>query len=285
MTPATVINDKHTDHLLPAELLERRVRILLVGCGGTGSSMATGLVYLHQALLAYGHPQGLHVTLVDGDRISHTNCVRQPFSESEVGLYKADVLATRINLFWGLDWTAENRFLNEQWDRDARPFQIIISCVDSRAARKSVTETCAFGKAHYWLDLGNNSDTGQFVLGEPPRADQSAVRLPTVADLFPEIIDPGLDAKDKLPSCSALEALESQSPFINQTLAYQALALLAQFFRRGRLTYHGGFLNLRTGRLSPLAVNLAVRKGVAAKSKPTASNRRAKHNGSAVIPA
>jgi PRTRC genetic system ThiF family protein len=247
--------------------------------------MATGLVYLHQALLAYGHPQGLHVTLVDGDRISRTNCVRQPFSESEVGLYKADVLATRINLFWGLDWTAENRFLNEQWDRDARPFQIIISCVDSRAARKSVTETCAFGKAHYWLDLGNNADTGQFVLGEPPRPNQSGVRLPNVADLFPEIIDPGLDAKDKLPSCSALEALESQSPFINQTLAYQALALLAQFFRRGRLTYHGGFLNLRTGRLSPLAVNLAVRKGVAAKSKPTASNRRAKHNGSAVIPA
>jgi PRTRC genetic system ThiF family protein len=285
MTPATVINDKHTDHLLPAELLERRVRILLVGCGGTGSAMATGLVYLHQALLAYGHPQGLHVTLVDGDRISWTNCVRQPFSESEVGLYKADVLATRINLFWGLDWTAENRFLNEQWDRDARPFQIIISCVDSRAARKSVTETRAFGKAHYWLDLGNNADTGQFVLGEPPRADQSAVRLPTVADLFPEIIDPGLDAKDKLPSCSALEALESQSPFINQTLAYQALALLAQFFRRGRLTYHGGFLNLRTGRLSPLAVNLAARKGVAAEVKPTTSRRRAKHNSSAAIPA
>lgn len=285
MTPATVINDKHTEHLLPAKLLERRVRILLVGCGGTGSAMATGLVYLHQALLAYGHPQGLHVTLVDGDRISRTNCVRQPFSESEVGLCKADVLATRINLFWGLDWTAENRFLNGR-NRDALPFQIIISCVDSRAARKLVTETPAFAKALYWLDLGNNADTGQFVLGEPHTGtSQSTVRLPNIADLFPEIIDPGLDEKDKLPSCSALEALESQSLFINQTLAYQALALLAQFFRRGRLTYQGGFLNLQTGRLSPLAVNPAVRKGIAAKSKPTASNRRAKHNGSAAIPA
>ena len=56
MTPLTKINGNLHEHLLPAKLLKERVRVLVVGCGGTGSTMATGLVYLHQAMLAYGHP-------------------------------------------------------------------------------------------------------------------------------------------------------------------------------------------------------------------------------------
>jgi hypothetical protein len=31
---------------------------------------------------------------------------------------------------------------------------------------------------------------------------------------------------------------------VNQTLAYEALAMLARLFRYGRLFYHGGFVNL-----------------------------------------
>jgi hypothetical protein len=45
------------------------------------------------------------------------------------------------------------------------------------------------------------------------------------------------------------------TPFVNQTLAYQALAMLARLFRYGRLSYHGGFVNLQTGRTAPIAVN------------------------------
>ena len=54
----------------------------------------------------YGHPSGLAVTVIDGDRISAANCVRQPFSASEIGLFKSVVLINRLNLFWGLDWQA-----------------------------------------------------------------------------------------------------------------------------------------------------------------------------------
>jgi len=91
-------------HHIHPELLKHKVRVLVVGCGGNGSAIAAGLPYLHQALLAYGHPEGIHVTLLDPDVISATNCVRQPFSRSEIGLYKSVVLANRLNLFWGLDW-------------------------------------------------------------------------------------------------------------------------------------------------------------------------------------
>jgi hypothetical protein len=105
MTPVIGTKTKREiEHRIPAGLLEKRVRITVVGRGGTGSAITAGLPHLHQAVLAAGHPQGLDVTLIDGDRISRTNCVRQPFSESEIGLHKSTVLATRINLFWGLGW-------------------------------------------------------------------------------------------------------------------------------------------------------------------------------------
>ena len=46
-------------HTPDPQLLERPIRILVVGCGGNGSAIVSGLPYLHQALLAFGHPGGL----------------------------------------------------------------------------------------------------------------------------------------------------------------------------------------------------------------------------------
>ena len=243
-----------TEHQIPSALLQKKVQVTVVGCGGTGSAIAAGLPCLHQAMVALGHPHGLDVTLVDGDRISRTNCVRQPFSESEIGLYKATVLATRINLFWGLGWKGEPHFVDEGWGHET---DILFGCVDTRAARNAMTRTPAYWNCHYWLDLGNNADSGQFVLGQPENQRNKAqdCRLPTAPELFPELINAKLDKKDRLPPCSALEALERQEPFVNQTLAYQALAMLARLFRYGRLSYHGAFVNLRTGRTTSLAVD------------------------------
>jgi PRTRC genetic system ThiF family protein len=255
MTTATVTkSNPDSEHRISAGLLEKKVKIAVVGCGGTGSAIAAGLPHLHQALLAWGHPFGLDVTLIDGDRISRTNCVRQPFSESEIGLFKSTVLATRINLFWGLGWKGIPRFVDENWGQET---DILVGCVDSRAARKAMTRTGTYWNCHYWLDLGNNADSGQFVLGQPENETNKTgeLRLPTASELFPELINAKLDKKDRLPSCSALEALERQEPFVNQALAYQALAMLARLFRYGRLSYHGGFVNLRTGRATALPVD------------------------------
>ena len=57
------------------------------------------------------------------------------------------------------------------------------------------------------------------------------------------------------PSCSAVEALERQEPFVNSTLAQHALALLARLFRYGEISYHGGFINLATGTTSVLRID------------------------------
>ena len=232
-----------THHIHP-ELLKHKVRVLVVGCGGNGSAIAAGLPYLHQALLAYGHPEGVHVTLLDPDVISPTNCVRQPFSRSEIGLYKSVVLANRLNLFWGLDWQGIPERLDTKRRLDG--VDIVIGCVDTRKARSAIAK-CAENRSEvdYWLDFGNNPDSGQFVLGEPlnRRNRRHSLRLRTVSELFPEVIEGGLD-RDYLPSCSAAEALDRQEPFVNPALANYALALLARLFRYGTICYHGAFVSI-----------------------------------------
>jgi PRTRC genetic system ThiF family protein len=130
--------------------------------------------------------------------------------------------------------------------------------VDTRAARgvidRSVTKKSSY--VTYWLDLGNNSSSGQFVLGQPlnGRNRRETDRLRCVSELYPEIAD-AAGGEDPLPSCSAVEALERQEPFINQTLAASALAMLARLFRYGRLSYHGGFFNAGTGQMTSLPVD------------------------------
>lgn len=70
-------------------------------CLGCASAVLLGLHYPHQAMKVWGHARGRGVMLADGDLVSETNCVRQPFASADVGLNKAVVLINRVNLFWG----------------------------------------------------------------------------------------------------------------------------------------------------------------------------------------
>ncbi len=250
-------------HRIHAELLERQVRMLVVGCGGTGSAVVAGLPYLHQSLVAWGHPGGLHVTVLDGDAISPVNCVRQPFSRSELGLNKAVVLVNRLNLFWGFRWEAvpahlkPGESISRNHSGDDLRAHIVIGCVDTRAARAAICDAVSnWSTTSYLMDLGNKADSGQFILGEPPneRNRRSRLRLRTAAELFPEICDPTLDDGNE-PSCSAIAALDRQGPYINSTLAQHALALLARLFRQGEISYHGGFINLASGATSVIRID------------------------------
>ncbi|HEY1256609.1 MAG TPA: PRTRC system ThiF family protein [Terracidiphilus sp.] len=249
------------EHTLPGYLLgQKPVRVLVVGAGGTGSAIVMGLPYLDQAMRVWGRSSGLEVVMMDADTVSKTNCVRQPFSVSDIGQNKATVLINRINLFWGTRWRAEPTYFDEHtFDRiNDRSIDLLIGCVDTRAARSIVARALTKGRNRtaYWLDLGNNAASGQFVLGQPlnARNRRKATRLRTVSELYPEIIDAEA-GEDPLPSCSAVEALDRQEPFINQTLASAALAMLARLFRYGKLTHHGGFFNAETGRMTALAVD------------------------------
>jgi PRTRC genetic system ThiF family protein len=248
------------EHSLPESFLRphQPVNVLVVGAGGNGSAIFLHLPYLHQALRVWGHA-GLNVTLVDGDEVSETNCVRQPFASADVGLNKAVVLANRVNLFWGLRWRAVPEHFRRDFLDDSRDqTHLLISCVDTRAARQMIAGAVTSNRnsTAYWLDLGNNAASGQYVLGQPRnwRNAQKGDRLRTVVELYPDIAAPEI-GEDPLPSCSAIEALERQEPFINQVLATSALAMLSRLLRYGTISHHGAFFNATTGRMSIMPID------------------------------
>lgn len=241
-------------HNIQRELVQRPVKVFVIGAGGTGSHVLTGLAQLHHAMLALGHPGGLDVKVCDGDVVSPTNVGRQMFFPSDIGRNKAEVLVQRLNMAMGLNWQA----IPEKWDSSGNEGvgynmpDLIIGCVDNRATRRMIASLNPYNPS-YWLDMGNAQNGGQVILGQV--GGRAGGRLPHVGDLYPEAIDPSLDGKDDSPSCSMAEALEKQSLFINRAMALYGLNLLAELFRHGKIDYHGVFVSLKTARTTPLKID------------------------------
>ena len=245
-------------HRLDAGCFGKKIVCSVIGCGGNGSQMLTGLARLDHALRALGQ-EGLYVHAIDPDHVSPANVGRQLFSPADVGRNKAEVLITRINAFYGTGWEASPRAFRSM---DAR-VHFLITCIDTRLGRAiindSITRRHGFSgyiKPHYWMDLGNRAEDGQVIIGQPAAGREwkrKKDRLPTVAELLPEIIKPGRE--DNTPSCSLAEALEKQHLFVNQAVTTAALQILWQLLRAGVIDWHGAFINLKTGRTTPLPVD------------------------------
>ena len=248
------------EHLIKPELLSRRVRVHLVGVGGNGAQMAGCLARLDIAMRALGHPGGLHVVAFDADDVSPSNVGRQLYSPSDVGQNKALLTIHRLNLFYGLDWQGRPWRYEQLRPNDATA-DIVVSCVDSRSARRVLHQVLIHPACgtRYWLDLGNTESTAQAVLGEPARTGRGAdeVRLPCVTELFPELLDADLP-DDNAPSCSVRMSLASQGLFVNDTVVRFAAQLLYELFSRGRLAQHGVVINLASNRTGPIDVNPEV---------------------------
>lgn len=244
------------EHFFPQELLQRSVRVSLVGAGGNGSRMLTGLAELDYAIRKCGHPGGLDVTVYDDDLVSESNVGRQRFSPADVGINKAVVLVHRLNMSYGLAWKAvPQRFAAD--DVHGEDLDLVVSCVDTKGARREIHSGIIDSyRGLYWLDLGNRASDGQVVLGQGQGYMQKTEpRLPLVTELFSEILDESIPEDETTPSCSVAEALERQELFINMAVCAFALDLLYKLFRKGKISHHGAFVNLEAGRVTPLAVD------------------------------
>ena len=101
-----------------------RVTVNLIGAGGTGSQVLSALARMDYALYKLGHP-GLHVTVYDDDVVTDANIGRQLFRGADIGQNKANVLVTRINTFFGVDWEA----VSERYGENKQQANITITCV------------------------------------------------------------------------------------------------------------------------------------------------------------
>ncbi len=237
--------------VIPNGLLSPQpLRVALVGVGGTGSEMASNLVHLHHALRALGFG-GLDVTLFDPDVVSEANVVRQRYLPSDIGLFKAEVLAHRVNLSCSFAWKAVPERFKTAYAR--RSWDLVISCVDTRAARRQLHNAAFSGRValwKLWLDCGNDATFGQAILGTPrPGQGPFAHTLPCATELHPELMDVSRP-DDLTPSCSAIEALTRQDLMVNKMVATLATDILWRLFRDGRLADHVRYFDLRRGTLA-----------------------------------
>jgi PRTRC genetic system ThiF family protein len=229
-------------------LAERAVAVHVIGAGGTGSALLSGLVQLGMALRELGHP-GLDVTVWDDDTVSKANIGRQLFAPADIGKPKAAILVNRINLSMGLKWKCEVARFTEVADVT---HGVLIGCVDSRHARAQIFSRFRRSRGLIWLDCGNNQYTGQVVFGA---REHGVTVVPSVGDLFPETVDAAGDKGDDLPSCSLAEALTKQDLMINRFVADTAVNLLFQLFRKGEVETQGAFIDVARFSMMPIPLD------------------------------
>lgn len=245
------------------------VTVNLIGGGGTGSQVLTCLARLDVTLRALGHP-GLFVKLYDPDTVSGTNIGRQLFTESEIGLNKAQCLISRVNNFFGNDWMAKPCCyppqIGETGSGDMA--NLFITCTDNPKSRlnlwkilKQVRKMSLYDreKPLYWMDFGNGQTFGQVLLGtisqkiKQPNSEkyESVNWLPVITEYTNYA---RVKVEDSGPSCSLAEALEKQDLFINSTLAQLGSNILWKMLRNGMIEHRGAYLNLGTMKMNPINV-------------------------------
>ncbi|MCA3018804.1 MAG: PRTRC system ThiF family protein [Rhodocyclaceae bacterium] len=250
-----------------------QVDVHLIGAGGTGSHVLSGLVDIAMTL-PHVKRQSINVTVWDSDTVSTANLGRQRFYPADVGANKAEVLVHRINAFFGLNFVAKpcrltaTSYLEKSYGRK----KIVIGCVDSAAARRTIGEWVKNNTFAYWLDCGNTSSTAQAVLGQPlyhHGHNDVYGRLPTVLELFPTLRDASVPDDDQ-PSCSVAEAIQKQDLTVNRASAQAALEILWTLLRQGSISYSAKFVNTRSGQVSTLRVDPKAwrRFGHVGKRKP-----------------
>lgn len=204
-----------------------RIKVALVGVGGTGSFILPELVMLSKTLeMLDRKPLEIHV--YDDDVVEPHNCGRQKFFEADIGQYKSKVLCNRVNRAM----SADCEYFIERIDEDkllTNKYNIVISCVDSLKSRRIIASyfnqmvqikqrTNRFSRFYYWLDCGNSKDFGQIILASP--IDKNP--LPHIFELHPNIKE-----KKNEPSCSLRASLNEQSFMINKLTGVYCLQILS----------------------------------------------------------
>ncbi len=240
------------------------LHLWLVGCGGTGSYVAESLARLAYVFKQVG--KNVNITFVEPDIVEGKNLGRQRFCQSELGLNKATTLALRYNLTWGLEISAipdyfDPKLVKSYWN----DLVIIIGCVDNSAARRSLGKTLEINRHAeipriWYLDAGNNFDSGQILLGShnsleelTPHLDKfkkigimgalpsPVLQCPNLIELRPE------ELGNTHLSCAELANLNAQSLTINQTIASIVTDYLFRLTLTKDLRKFATFLNLKSG--------------------------------------
>jgi len=225
-----------------------RMQVVLVGCGGTGSFIAQDI-----ARIAYHQKQkyfNIDITFVDFDFVEEKNVGRQNFVYREIGRNKAEVLALRYNLSYGLKIASSPMPLQKTGlcKSEAEIF-IVVGAVDNNKARKEIHKCLRheYGDYKFWLDCGNYNNGGQILLGNSFRREEKDYRL----NLCKEIPYPSVQMKELIQkekeikvSCADAALREEQSLMINRAMATFAGQYLYDIIVKREINKYQTFINL-----------------------------------------
>lgn len=285
------MENHRTDHVgvVPPLFLggPHKVSVTLIGAGGTGSHLLDGLAQLDRTIRLLGH-NGLFVTVYDDDVVEPHNIGRQAFGFNDLGENKAHALIARVNRMWHTRWIASSNRFNPPDESAGMLGNIILTAVDHNATRNRIHELFRSGfsrpdlevqqeheemlRTHYWVDVGNEKDFGQIVLGGKYLPDCVEVKQANTGSVYDEQDAGG-------PSCSAQESLAQQDLFINRIMAAHALDMIWNIFRKGVILRSAIYVNINQQTYSVRATkttNNGTQKNVHEARKRTARVRRSK---------
>lgn len=223
--------------------LKRPVKIVMLGCGGTGGHIAP-----HLYRLLYSLDRPVRFIIADGDKVEEKNLVRQNFIKADLGENKAKVLAQRYSSVFGIETEYIPEFIEDRERlaelvtplRQDRGYMtpsvdelvIVIGCVDNNKSRKLMNEVFKSVSPLVYIDSGNGEYTGQVVCGI--RSGKRTVFKP-VCSIFPDI----LEETDKFPtelSCAEASVSAPQSIVANITAATLVVNMVYNILVDGNLS-------------------------------------------------
>jgi PRTRC genetic system ThiF family protein len=257
--------------------MARKPTVVIVGVGGTGSLLADSICRILKN-------SDIKLLLVDMDRVEEHNLLRQNYYAGDIGKFKSQVLAERLSHQYGRPIGYSVMPYEKDMFDTPSPIGtqkamnlIILGCVDSAAARRSIADTFSahFMDDIWWLDSGNGHSSGQILIGnvkekgslkESFDADTHTVsKLPIPSVQLPALLIPPT-VPERPRDCAEAVEDDAQSPTINQAMA----TLMTDFTWKllsGKLTSMAAYVDLDAGTLqyvpaAPLTVARMLSMGV-----------------------
>lgn len=244
----------------------KRMTFYIVGAGGTGGyfirDFARFIYSFYERRIDKGDRDKIRIIVIDGDDVEEKNLLRQNFIPSDLGKNKAEVMTARYNKAFGIGMEYIPQFFNKELYDDLKRSEtdygtcdVFIGCVDNNEARRSIDAEMNRGERRsshairkFWIDAGNQRKSGQVILGGRRKASYYGddFKIPTVADLYPEILDASAD-EEVVVSCAERMMEDEQNMFINIMAASNLLLLTKKIFLSEPMNIHGMDFSLEGG--------------------------------------
>lgn len=221
--------------------MDRPVKVVMLGAGGTGGYVAP---YLFRLLHMLDRPA--RFIICDGDLVEAKNLDRQNFVEADLGENKARVLSESYSAVLGMETEYVPNFIETlpelmtliepgEWETDGYPRRkvremvLLLGCVDNNRTRQLCHEAFKKSLDLIYIDSGNGSYTGQVVCGV--RKNGRTVRRP-IGGVHPEMLK-GIDRFPSELSCAEAAQADPQSIVANVTAATAVLTMVYNILTHG----------------------------------------------------